>query len=221
MNVVEKAKEEVVKTAQSIYREGLVFETWGNVSCRPTENQIVITPSGIPYEELKFVDIVVVDISGKVEQGKWKPSTELPLHLNVYRSRRDARAIIHTHSPCATAFAVSRKDIPVVIDDLAQVVGGPVRVADYALPGSSELAQNAVRAFGGEGNAILLSNHGLVVLGEDLSIALQRCRIIERNAQIVLWSKLLGEPFILEDKEVARLRNSFLLSYGQKENLTL
>ncbi len=217
MNLVEKVKEEVVNIAHTIYKEALVFETWGNVSSRPTESQVVITPSGIPYENLHFVDMVVVDIDGEVEQGRWKPSTELPLHLAVYKARKDIKAIIHTHSIFATAFAVSRQDIPVVIEDLAQVVGGPVRVADYAQPGSNELALNAVKALGQEGNAVLLANHGLVVLGKDLSTALQRCRVIERNAQIIVWSKLLGSSFILEPEEVSLLRKKYLFDYGQKE----
>ncbi len=217
MNIVEKVKEEVVNIAHTIYKEALVFETWGNVSSRPTESQVVITPSGIPYEKMHFVDMVVVNIDGEVEQGKWKPSTELPLHLAVYKARKDVKAIIHTHSVFATAFAVSRQDIPVVIEDLAQVVGGAVRVADYGQPGSNELALNAVKALGQEGNAVLLANHGLVVLGRDLSTALQRCRVIERNAQITMWSKLLGSPFMLKPEEIAQLRKNFLFDYGQKE----
>ncbi|RJX25138.1 MAG: class II aldolase/adducin family protein [Dethiobacter sp.] len=215
--MVEKVKEEVVNIAHTIYKEALVFETWGNVSSRPTESQVVITPSGIPYEKMHFVDMVVVNIDGEVEQGKWKPSTELPLHLAVYKARKDVKAIIHTHSVFATAFAVSRQDIPVVIEDLAQVVGGAVRVADYGQPGSNELALNAVKALGQEGNAVLLANHGLVVLGRDLSTALQRCRVIERNAQITMWSKLLGSPFMLKPEEIAQLRKNFLFDYGQKE----
>lgn len=217
MNIVEKVKEEVVNIAHTIYKEALVFETWGNVSSRPTESQVVITPSGIPYEKMHFVDMVVVNIDGEVEQGKWKPSTELPLHLAVYKARKDVKAIIHTHSVFATAFAVSRQDIPVVIEDLAQVVGGAVRVADYGQPGSNELALNAVKTLGQEGNAVLLANHGLVVLGRDLSTALQRCRVIERNAQITMWSKLLGSPFMLKPEEIAQLRKNFLFDYGQKE----
>jgi L-fuculose-phosphate aldolase len=217
LNIVEKVKEEVVNIAHTIYKEALVFETWGNVSSRPTESQVVITPSGIPYEKMHFVDMVVVNIDGEVEQGKWKPSTELPLHLAVYKARKDVKAIIHTHSVFATAFAVSRQDIPVVIEDLAQVVGGAVRVADYGQPGSNELALNAVKALGQEGNAVLLANHGLVVLGRDLSTALQRCRVIERNAQITMWSKLLGSPFMLKPEEIAQLRKNFLFDYGQKE----
>jgi L-fuculose-phosphate aldolase len=219
LNPVEKAKEGVVHTASSIHKEGLVFETWGNVSCRPTDDRIVITPSGIPYEQLRFVDMVVVNMTGEVEEGRWKPSTELPLHRAVYEARTDIRAIVHTHSICATAFAVSRQDIPAVVEDQAQVIGGPVKIVEYAQCGSEELALNTVKALGQEGLAVLLANHGVLAVGSDLPSALQRCRIIERNAQIVLWSRLLGPPFVLDPEEIARLRNSFLNNYGQKNGL--
>ncbi|NMB41510.1 MAG: class II aldolase/adducin family protein [Firmicutes bacterium] len=216
VSAVRKAKEEAVKIAHTIFKEGLVFETWGNVSSRPTEKQVVITPSGIHYEKLQYKDMIVVNMSGEVDEGKWKPSSELPLHLSIYQARKDVKAIIHTHSILATAFAVCRQEIPVVVEDLAQVVGGPVKVAEYAHPGSDELALNAVKVLGTENNAVLLANHGLVVLGDDFPTALQRCRVIERNAQIIIWSKILGSPYTLGPKEVKELRKKYLYEYGQK-----
>ena len=210
MSAVGKVKEEVVKTAHTIFEEGMVFETWGNVSGRPSEEQVVITPSGIHYKKLQYVDMVVVNISGDLEEGKWKPSTELPLHLAVYQARKDVRAIIHTHSVLSMAFAVCRQEIPVVSEELAQV-----KIADYAPAGSNELALNAVKALGHDGNAVLLSNHGLVVLGNDFQSALLRCRVIERNAQLIIWSKALGSPHLLNPEEVKELRNNYLYGYGQ------
>ena len=123
LNVVEKVKEEVAGIARAIYNEGLVFETWGNISSRPAENQVVITPSGIHYEKLQYVDMVVVNMSGEIEEGRWKPSTELPLHLAIYRARDDVKAIIHTHSLLAAAFADAGRN-SCSYQELAQVVGG-------------------------------------------------------------------------------------------------
>ena len=97
------------------------------------------------------------------------------------------------------------------------MVGGAVKVAEYAPPGSNELALNAVRTLGQKGNAVLLANHGLVVAGSDLPTALQRCRVIERNAQIIIWSKLVGSPFILSDVEVEQLRINYLHNYGPQK----
>lgn len=216
MLAIEKAKEEVVKIARAIYQEKLVFGTWGNVSCRPVEDRIIITPSGIPYLDLQFVDMVVVDAKGNVLEGRWKPSTELPMHLAIYQARSDAGAIVHTHSPYSTAFAVARQEIPVVIEEQAQIIGGIVKVADYALAGSQELADNAVQILGKEQTAVLLANHGLVCIGDDLETALQRCKIVERTAQILLQSKLIGEAVELHPDEVKALKRHYLTNYGQQ-----
>ena len=213
---MERAKRELVNAAYTAYQEGLVFETWGNISCRPAENRIVITPSGIPYKKLRFFDLVVVNPSGKTLQGRWKPSTELLLHLAIYKKRKEIRAIVHTHSVYAAAFAVSREEIPVALEEQAQVVGGTIKVAKYAPPGSKELADNTLAALGDESNAALLANHGLISVGPDLATAMQRCRVIERNACVLLWSKSLGPPFILNQEDVAALRKDFLLHYGQQ-----
>lgn len=210
LNLVEKAKEELVNVAHTLYTEGLVFGSWGNLSLRASENQVVITPSGISYEKLQFVDMVVVNMSGEIEGGKWKPSIEMPLHLSLYRAREDIKAIIHTHSNYVTAFAVAREEIPVVVEEMAQVVGRSIKVAEYALPGTQELADNATAVLGEEGNAVLLANHGLVTVGPDLSTALLRCRIIERSAFIYVTAKILGTPYTLTEKDILQLRRNFL-----------
>ncbi|MEW5921005.1 MAG: class II aldolase/adducin family protein [Bacillota bacterium] len=216
---MEKAKEEVVNTARKIIQERLAFGTWGNISYRPVEDRVVITPSGIPYGELQYVDMVVVDLQGRVEDSRWKPSTELPLHLAVYRARHDIKAIVHVHSVYAAAFAIARQEIPVVLEEMAQVLGGKVPVAAYALPGSTDLGERAVNAFGDKGYAILLASHGLVAAGEQLGEALLRCRVVERNARILLYARLLGTPVLLEEKEITTLRDKYIHAYGQERNV--
>jgi L-fuculose-phosphate aldolase len=217
MNILERAKRELVNTAYTAYQEGLFYETWGNISCKPAESSILITPSGIPYAKLRFFDMVVIGTSGNTLQGRLKPSTELPLHLAVYEKRKDVRAIIHAHSIYAAAFAVSRKEIPVALEEQAQIVGGAVKVAAYAPPGSPELAANALEALG-DNSAVLLANHGLICTGPNLTAALQCCKVIERNARVILYSKLLGQTFVLEPEEVANLRSDYLFRYGQQSH---
>lgn len=214
---LQEAKEEVLNTAQLIYKEGLVSETWGNVSARVTDNEIIITPSGIPYNHLHFSDLVLVSNQGNIQEGERRPSTELPLHLAIYNAREEIKGIVHTHSTYSTVFAVSRMELPVIIEEQAQVIGGPVKVSRYALPGSEELAQYAVETLGNEGTAVLLANHGLVTTGENLKLALRKCRVMERSALIFLWSSTLGTPAVLGPEEVRKLRNGFLYHYGQKE----
>ena len=216
MGSVERAKRELVNTAYELEQEGLGFETWGNISCRPAEDKIVITPSGIPYGRLRYFDLVVVDASGEILQGRFRPSTELLLHLAIYEQREEIRAIVHVHSLYAAAFAVNRMEIPPALEEQAQVVGGAVKVAAYAPPGSKELAENVLAALGEDDNAVLMANHGLIGVGPDLSTALLRCRVIERNAHIMLLAKSLGQPHILKPEDVAALRKDFLLHYGQQ-----
>ena len=215
MNIIEKAKEEVVSTARKIIQEGLAFGTWGNISYRPVDDRIIITPSGIPYSNLQYVDMAVVDLQGRVEESRWKPSTELPLHLAIYRARDDIRSVIHLHSIYASAYAVTRQEIPVALEEMAQLIGKEVPVTAYALPGSAALAENAVSALGEKGYAVLLASHGLVATGDHLNEALLRCLVIERSARIQLYAHLIGAPVLLEDKEITILRDKYINSYGQ------
>ncbi len=215
-NDLEKTQKTLLKNTLAMYREGLIFGSWGNLSCKLGEDKIIITPSALPYDNLQYTDMVVVDLeTGTVVEGKWKPSSELPLHLAIYKSRRDVQAIVHTHSIFSSAFAVARQEIPVALEELAQLAGGNIPVAKYALPGSDKLADNAAKTLGTESFGVLLANHGLITVGEDLEAAAQRSRVIERNAQVLLWSNLLGTPGLLEKEEVKELRRKFLYFYGQ------
>lgn len=219
MNLLaEKAREQVARAGVRMARAGLVLGTWGNVSCRVSrEDLVVITPSGMPYDALQPRDIVVVDLNGTVVEGERRPSTELELHLAIYRARPDVKAIMHTHSVFASAMAVARQPVPPVVEDVAQVVGGPVPVAEYAPAGSRELAEEVVRALG-RGNAVLLANHGLVGVGENLDEAFNVCQIVEKAAQIYILASLIGKPTVLAENEVIDLRYRYLTSYGQTKS---
>src|SRR5208337_3948273 len=106
----------------------LVVGTWGNVSRRCSPESFQITPSGIPYHELQPGDMVAVDLQSGDCSGNMRPSTETPLHVAIYRRRPDVGAIVHTHSPYAAVFAVNRTEVPVLLEEIAQLVGGKVRV---------------------------------------------------------------------------------------------
>jgi L-ribulose-5-phosphate 4-epimerase len=114
---------------------GLVTASWGNVSMRPAGQDImIITPSGIDYCQLRYADMVAMDFSGHPLQGERKPSSEYQLHQEIYLRRPDVLAIVHTHSVYASSFAAAHKPIPVIMEELAQVNGGPVEVAPYDCP---------------------------------------------------------------------------------------
>jgi L-fuculose-phosphate aldolase len=205
---------EIVDTCRTMMSTGLVVGTWGNVSRRCSPESFQITPSGIPYHELQPGDIVDVDLQSGDCSGNMRPSTETPLHVAIYRRRPDVGAIVHTHSPYAAVFAVNRTEIPVLLEEMAQLVGGSVSVTPYAAPGSTDLAERAVDALQDRA-AVLLANHGLVGVGRTLRDALTVCQVVEKSAQVFLWAKLSGSPHLLGVQEVQKLRQGFLRNYGQ------
>ncbi|SMB93682.1 L-fuculose-phosphate aldolase [Desulfonispora thiosulfatigenes DSM 11270] len=207
-------KKQIVEVGKRMVKLGLVASTWGNISAKINE-KIYITPSGMEYEHLTEEDIVCLDLDGNLKEGQRKPSSELNLHIEVYKNRPEITGIVHTHSLYASAYAVVRKPILPYIEDMAQVVGGEVLVADYALPGTKELAQNAVKSLGNKG-AVLLANHGVVGVGIDLEEAFKACLLVEKTAQIAAIASNIGTPHSLEDKDVELMREGYLKYYGQK-----
>ena len=209
----EQLGQKVVATAQRMHSEGLVRGTWGNVSARlPDRPGMLITPSGMDYQTMTPDDLVVIE--GTTVSGRWKPSTESPLHMAIYEKRSDVGAIVHTHSLFATAFAVAGRPIPAITEEIAQVIGGSVDHAPYAACGSSELANLAVRHLGNK-QAILLAKHGLVGVGRDLKEALLVCIIAEKTAQIATIAQALGGYWEFGPYEIMDLRDNYLNKYGQ------
>ncbi len=210
-------RQAVLDCAREIYTSGMVTGTWGNVSVRVTGKKLmVITPSGMDYETLEPEDMVLIDFSGQVVEGKYQPSIETSLHRGIYQQRSDIDAVIHVHSPYAVAFAVARKNIPVILEETAQVVGHEVEVASYAHCGSQQLADIAAQALGEDKKALLLANHGLIALGKDIPEALKVSYIVEKTAMISIYASVLGTPHSLSPEDVSFLNQSFK-SYGQKK----
>lgn len=216
MLTVEKVREQVTKFSQRMAASHLVLGTWGNVSCKlPQQDLVVITPSGVPYENLRPHMTVVLNQQGDVEEGELKPSSEAKVHLAIYAARPDVGAVVHTHSPYACAFAVAQTPIPPILEDMAALIGGEISVAQYALAGSEQLAANAVQALG-DRSAVLLANHGLVAVGRDLDEAFNVCMMAERCAHIYLAAKQVGSPQALTETDVKLMREFYLTQYGQQ-----
>ncbi len=217
MDKLAAVRAEVVRTGLAMLDRRLVAGTWGNVSLRvPGAGQVAVTPSGRDYRSLRTADIVVVDLQGNRVAGTLPPSSELPLHLAIYAARPDIGAIVHTHSVFASACAAARRPLPPVIEDLVQLAGGPVEVAEYALPGTAELANNAVAALA-DRQAVLLANHGAVGCGRTAAEALLACELVEKGAQIYLYAGLLGGAQILDSEDVAAMRRFFVEHYRRRQ----
>lgn len=208
-------RREVCMTAREIYEANLVPGTWGNVSAW-IDDFMVITPSGMDYGTLSPEDMVVVDSEGEVVDGFFAPSVETVLHLAIYKNRPDIRGIVHVHSPYATAFAVARRPIPVILEETAQAIGHEVPVAPYAHCGTEELAQNVVNTMGQDKKAVLLANHGLIAGDVSPSAALRVCYIAERTAMITIFSEQIGNINILTPNDIKYLSEKFK-NYGQKK----
>jgi L-fuculose-phosphate aldolase len=200
---------QVRDAAESMLRFGLTSGTSGNVSMRIASlNQMAITPSAMTYDQIKPEDIVGMDLQGNKIKGDRKPSSEWALHSLFYQTRENVGAVIHTHSPYATAAAVLGEPIPMILAESVAIIGGEIPVAPYTTFGTRELAEAAVKACG-QKNAVLLSNHGVVAVGKDLASALQCALTVEETAKIYLLSKAAGTPKQIPESALPAIFEAF------------
>lgn len=203
----------VVLACHELLATGLVRGTSGNVSVRdPDSGTIAITPTGLAYPGMRDSDVAVLSPDGDQLDGALRPTSEVALHLGVYRARPDVGAVVHTHSMFATTFAVLGEQIPPV-HYLIVRAGEAVPVAPYARYGTAELAESCVRALG-TGFAVLLANHGVVAVGTDLSAAMAVAEAVEYTAELAWRARQLGVPQLLDTGQLAAARTAFG-SYGQ------
>jgi L-fuculose-phosphate aldolase len=179
--------------------------TWGNISLRVDKDKCIITPSGMNYQKLVPDDMVLIDLEGQVIDGKWKPSSEKTLHVEIYKNRADVRAIIHYHPIFSSILSVVRYNIPALIEDSVMLLGGEIKVTDYVFPGGVELAKEAVRGLGNN-NAVILANHGAVCVGKDLEKTFAACEVLEKSAQIFIFAKLFGQVNLLPEDDIKKLQ---------------
>lgn len=213
MSMSTALRTDTVAVAQAIDKAGFCPSKSGNVSAR-TEAGFLITPSGLPYAQTTPEDLIELSLDGTVLSGARKPSSEWPFHLAIYKARPEAQAIVHTHSPRATALSATRRGIPAFHYMIALCGGADVRCAEYATFGTPELAENAVRALEGR-KAVLLANHGVIALGASLAGAHQIVAEVENLAGQYLDILAAGlEPVILDEAEMARVSAKFA-GYGK------
>lgn len=202
------AKNQVLTIAKRIYSNRLVVASLGNVSCRDETGNVVITPSGVDYEELTIKDIVTIDVHGKRVKGQLTPSSETPMHTLVYRERPDVTGIVHTHSLYASAFSVVNKEIPVDMVEVAAHVGGKVPIAPYSPPGTEELGRQALSVLK-DRRACLLQNHGVLAVGDTLEKAYKAAAIVEIAARIHILGSLIGTPRELPAKDIKHVKDLY------------
>jgi L-fuculose-phosphate aldolase len=207
------AWESLVATARRTVSDGLVVGTSGNVSVRVGDT-VLVTPSGVPYDRLTAEDVTGVDLDGGQVLGTLVPTSELPMHLAVYRAT-DAGAVVHTHAVHATAVSTLVSELP-LIHYMAAALGGPVRVAPYATYGTHELAENMLRALT-DRTACLLRNHGTITYGTTLDQAYDRTAQLEWMCRLWLTASSVPglSPTLLSRGQVAEVGER-LRGYGQR-----
>jgi L-fuculose-phosphate aldolase len=206
-------REEIVRTCRQLIELGINQGTSGNVSVR-SGDRFLVTPSGIPYEDMTPEQIAVMDVEGSY-YGPCKPTTEWRIHREIMRARPAAGVVIHTHSLFSTTLACLRREIPALHYYVA-VGGGPtIPCASYATYGTQELADNVLAALT-DRDACLLANHGLLVIGSTLGETLRRTFDIEMLARQYVYALQIGEPFILPADEIERVRLK-MRTYGTQE----
>jgi L-fuculose-phosphate aldolase len=196
---------EIVEVGRRLYARGYTASNDGNISVRLDDNRLLMTPKSVCKGFMDAGMMCITDLTGVKLAGDRDPSSEMQMHLEVYRQRPDAMAVVHAHPPTATGFAVA--GIPLDRAVLAEVVTtlGSVPIAEYATPSTKELPE-AVRKYVKAHDGMLLANHGALTLGSDLFSAYYKMETIEHFAKISLVARLLGGERLLSRKEVDRLQ---------------
>ncbi|MDN5338146.1 MAG: L-fuculose-phosphate aldolase [Thermotogaceae bacterium] len=217
MNINLFLREKVVETAKRILDFGLVTGTWGNISIR--DNEVLhVTPSGVLYPQMRTSDVVTVDFNGNVVYGNLIPTSELPMHIAIYKNRKDVGAIIHFHGLYSSIISIIADEIPPLLEDIAMALGYPLKVSKYAFPGTEELSESVLEALG-ENNAVYIRNHGATAVGEDIEDAFLNAVLTEKAAQIYYFSSIATSEnknlkvHLVPQEHAEKLRKNYLEKY--------
>ena len=208
----DQLRQSVIDAACAMHRDRLTVANSGNISIR-VDDSVLITPSGVPYERLKPADLVRLTLSGEKTGGKLKPSSEWKIHCDIYRQKREVKAIVHAHSPSATALSVLRKPVPAFHYMVGLMGGSEIPCADYATFGSQALSDHVLKALQGF-SACLMSNHGMIATGGSLESAYRTALELESLCAQYSEACRLGEVCLLTEEEMQEARKAFGL-YGQ------
>lgn len=211
----------IIDVCHRLYNKGFVTATDGNVSVRllPTESGLesgtfLTTRTGINKGMVSADDIIEVDIEGNVVSGKYRPSTELTMHLYIYLQRNDVNAVVHAHPPYATGFATARQPLTGCLFPEVIIGLGAIPLAEYATPSTIEVIKS-IEPFVNQADAILLANHGVVTYGKDLLDTYFKMEKVEHAAHITFVARMLGGERLLSKEDVEKLKAISIESYGK------
>lgn len=210
----QKEKKEVIKAGIKLDRYGLIALSGGNVSCKVDEDKILVTPSGMIYEDLASDDIILMDLSGKVIEGNRKASVDTKALLYIYNNMPEVKAIIHTHQPYATALGLVMDEFKCNLTTLANAAKGSVNVCPFSSAASEQMGIEAVENLKGK-LAVILKHHGVIAVGNSLKQALYSCIYLEEAAQTYCIARSMSRDVAMMTDEQIEQAVKVFDYYGQ------
>jgi L-ribulose-5-phosphate 4-epimerase len=215
--MLQELRERVLKAARKLREYDLIVMAGGTVAARDHESgYVVITPSGMEYDDLTWEDMCVIDMDLKKMDGKRRPSITSDMFTEIFKARPDLHAVTHSHSRYATAFACINREIPVITTTQANLVGGPVPCTSWVHPSTHipEYLADIVKTIG-TGNACNIRNHGVLACGRTVEEAIENLITIEVTAQITFIAEQMGKPYFLTQEETKLAYEFCKSSVGQ------
>ena len=209
INKEDQLRMEVVNGAKKINEKGLCDNNEGNVSVRyGRKKEILITPTANQYQTLTKDQITHVDFEGNLIGTGKLPSTEVKLHIAIYKARPKVKCVIHTHSPYATMLSIVRKNIPIIMEEQVVFLGGSIDLAPYGEAHTEKVGEVALKALSNK-NGALLSNHGVIVCAKSVINAVKYAELIEKLARIYWGALQIGQPYILEKEDLSEFYSMY------------
>ncbi|MCG8484763.1 MAG: class II aldolase/adducin family protein [Clostridia bacterium] len=211
-----KIRRDICTVGKKMYDKEFVAANDGNISVKINDHQILVTPTGVSKGDMTPENQVKMNLDGTVISKNLRPSSEVKMHLQVYKLNPQVKAVVHAHPPLATAFAVARipLDRPILAEAVVNL--GVVPISEYALPGTDEVP-DSIKPFVKDYNAVLLANHGLLTWGEDLKQAFFRMETVEHYCKILYNLNQIGSPKEFncsQVKELINIRNKIGIQSG-------
>ncbi len=215
---IDQIRMQVVRGAQEIYAKGLVEDGEGNVSVRINKNEIMVTPTSTKYNLMTPEKMVHMDLDGNVMGSSKIPSTEVKMHLAVYKDRPKVSCVIHDHSTYVTILSVLRKNIPILMEQQVIFLGGEIQCTEITEAHTDEMGSSALKALD-RNNAAILANHGAIICGKSVDHAVRFAIILEKLAKIYWGALQVGEPLKIPEEnllEHKKMFNSLFASYPRR-----
>ncbi len=201
---MDEIKQQMIHIGRKLYDKGLVVATEGNMSCRLSDERILVTASGVCKGELTPADLVVVDLAGKMLHSNGGPSTEMQMHLEVYRSRPDVKAVIHAHPPYCISLTLAGVSLDRPFLPESVLLLGSVPTTQYGRPSTEQIPQS-IRAYIEKTDSLILHRHGSLTVGKTLTEAYHKLEVMENTAKIIWLAKQVGPIQPLDKSELDEL----------------